>query len=62
VLGRISSLCGRWCADGAACFAEWRCRAHSRADLMALGERELWDMHLTRCDALFESSKPFWKQ
>ena len=41
---------------------EWRRRARSRGDLMALGERELWDMHLTRCDALYEASKPFWKE
>lgn len=42
--------------------AEWRHRARSRRDLMALDERDLWDMHLTRCDALYESSKSFWKE
>jgi uncharacterized protein YjiS (DUF1127 family) len=44
------------------CIAEWRRRARSRHDLMALGDHELWDMHLTRCDALYEASKPFWKE
>jgi uncharacterized protein YjiS (DUF1127 family) len=44
------------------CISEWRRRARSRRDLMALGERELSDIHLTRCDAVYEASKPFWKE
>jgi uncharacterized protein YjiS (DUF1127 family) len=44
------------------CLVEWHRRARSRGDLMALGERELSDMHLTRCDAVYEASKPFWKE
>jgi len=62
LLARISVRCGRWCADSAARVAEWRRRARSRGDLMALGDRELSDLHLTRCDALYEASKPFWKE
>jgi uncharacterized protein YjiS (DUF1127 family) len=62
VLTRISLLCVRWSAYSAARIAEWRRRARSRRDLMALNERDLWDMHLTRCDALYEASKPFWRE
>jgi uncharacterized protein YjiS (DUF1127 family) len=29
---------------------------------MALGERELSDTRVTRCEALYEASKPFWKE
>jgi uncharacterized protein YjiS (DUF1127 family) len=49
-------------AQTKASIAEWRRRARSRRELMALGGRELWDIHLTRCDALSEASKPFWKE
>jgi uncharacterized protein YjiS (DUF1127 family) len=59
---RISLLCVRWSANSAACIAEWRNRARSRRDLMELNDRDLWDMHLTRCDALYEASKPFWRE
>jgi uncharacterized protein YjiS (DUF1127 family) len=41
---------------------EWQQRSRSRRDLMALDERDLWDMHLTRCDASYEASKPFWRE
>jgi uncharacterized protein YjiS (DUF1127 family) len=60
-LGLISFLCRR-CAGSAARVAEWHRRARSRCELMALGERELSDMRVTRCDALYEASKPFWKE
>jgi uncharacterized protein YjiS (DUF1127 family) len=60
-LSRISRLCVRWGAHSAACIAEWRRRARSRRDLMTLNDRELLDAHLTRCDALNEASKPFWR-
>jgi uncharacterized protein YjiS (DUF1127 family) len=45
-----------------ACIAEWRRRARSRRELMALDGRQLWDIHLTRCDAKSEAGKPFWKE
>jgi uncharacterized protein YjiS (DUF1127 family) len=41
---------------------EWQCRARSRGDLMALSERELWDVGLTRVDAEREANKPFWRE
>ena len=43
-------------------FVEWRRRVRSRRDLRGLGDRDLWDMRLTRCDALLETSKPFWRR
>lgn len=42
--------------------AQWRHRARSRRDLMALDGRELRDLRLTRCDAMKEAGKPFWKE
>jgi uncharacterized protein YjiS (DUF1127 family) len=41
---------------------EWRRRSRSRRDLRMLGERELWDICLSRTDAEQEASKPFWKK
>lgn len=41
---------------------EWRRRASSRRDLLQLGERDLWDLRLTRADAEREANKPFWQQ
>jgi uncharacterized protein YjiS (DUF1127 family) len=49
-------------AKAKACIAEWRQRARSRRELMALDGRELQDIHLTRCDAMSEAGKPFWKE
>jgi uncharacterized protein YjiS (DUF1127 family) len=49
-------------ARAKACIAEWRRRARSRRELMALDGRELCDIHLTRCDAMNEADKPFWKE
>jgi len=40
--------------------AEWRSRVRSRHELMNLSDRTLRDIGLTRCDAGFEASKPFW--
>ena len=42
-------------------FVQWRERARTRRALRALDDRELWDMGLTRGDADFETSKPFWQ-
>lgn len=41
---------------------EWRRRARSRRDLMALDSRALWDVRLTRADAMKEAGKPFWQE
>jgi len=49
-------------AQAKAYIAEWRRRARSRRELMALDGRELHDILLTRCDALREGDKPFWKK
>jgi uncharacterized protein YjiS (DUF1127 family) len=40
--------------------AEWRSRVRSRHELLNLSDRTLRDIGLTRCDAGFEASKPFW--
>jgi uncharacterized protein YjiS (DUF1127 family) len=41
---------------------EWRRRASSRRELMALDTRDLWDLRLTRADAMNEAGKSFWKE
>jgi uncharacterized protein YjiS (DUF1127 family) len=41
---------------------EWRRRSRSRRELLTLDERDLCDVRLTRCDALAEANKPFWKE
>ena len=40
---------------------EWRRRSRSRRELLTLGERDLHDVRLTRCDTMSETGKPFWK-
>ena len=39
----------------------WQRRARERAQLAALGDRDLRDIGLTRADQLRECSKPFWR-
>jgi uncharacterized protein YjiS (DUF1127 family) len=41
---------------------EWRRRARSRQDLMALSPRDLRDLRLTHLDVLREARKSFWKE
>ena len=41
---------------------EWWRRASSRRELMALDTRDLWDLRLTRADAMKEAGKSFWKE
>jgi uncharacterized protein YjiS (DUF1127 family) len=41
--------------------AELRQRARSRYELMALDDRQLSDVGLTRTEASHEASKPFWQ-
>jgi uncharacterized protein YjiS (DUF1127 family) len=60
VLRPVLLLCVRCSAYSAACIAEWHRRSRSRRELMALEDRELCDIRLTRCGALYEASKPFW--
>jgi uncharacterized protein YjiS (DUF1127 family) len=40
--------------------AEWCIRARSRNELMNLSDRTLRDIGVSRYDAEFEASKPFW--
>ena len=39
----------------------WRRRLRDRRELMAMSDRDLKDIHLTRYDVLFEARKPFWR-
>ncbi|MGO9329634.1 MAG: DUF1127 domain-containing protein [Steroidobacteraceae bacterium] len=41
-------------------FVEWRHRARSRDELMGLSDRCLQDIGMSRCNSVFEASKPFW--
>lgn len=41
--------------------AEWHRRTHSRQELIGLGNAGWRDLGLSRCDAEFEASKPFWQ-
>jgi uncharacterized protein YjiS (DUF1127 family) len=45
-----------------AVFAELWHRLRSRYELASLGDAGLRDIGLSRCDAEFESSKPFWRE
>jgi len=42
-------------------FKEWRRRARERQELMTMGDISLRDIGITRCDAMNEASKPFWR-
>lgn len=43
-------------------FVEWRRRSHDRTELASLDDRMLADIGITRADAEFLSSKPFWRE
>ncbi|HEY3910685.1 MAG TPA: DUF1127 domain-containing protein [Stellaceae bacterium] len=45
-----------------AALGEWRRRARDRAQLAALDDRMLADIGITRADAQYLSSKPFWRE
>ena len=40
---------------------EWRRRARSRRELLALNDHMLKDIGITRIDAQYEAAKPFWR-
>ncbi len=42
--------------------AEWRARSRGRRELMALDEKSLQDIGLSRGDAYMEYTKPFWRK
>jgi uncharacterized protein YjiS (DUF1127 family) len=48
-------------ARAAELVAEWQARSRARRELMALDERSLQDIGLSRGDAYMEYSKPFWR-
>lgn len=39
----------------------WRRRAYERQELMTMSDISLRDIGITRCDAMNEASKPFWR-
>jgi uncharacterized protein YjiS (DUF1127 family) len=39
----------------------WRRRAYERQTLVTLSDAMLRDIGITRCDAMNEASKPFWR-
>jgi len=41
--------------------AEWRRRSRDRRELAAMSDRSLRDIGLTRYDATYEASRPFWR-
>jgi uncharacterized protein YjiS (DUF1127 family) len=43
-------------------FGMWRQRLRERRELALMDERSLRDVGLTRCDALYEARKPFWRE
>jgi uncharacterized protein YjiS (DUF1127 family) len=44
-----------------AMFWEWRRRARSRRELLALDDHMLKDIGITRADAQYEAAKSFWR-
>ena len=55
---RARSVAGRLLAT----LRQWHRRARDRAELAGLDDRMLRDIGLTRADAEFLSSKPFWRE
>ena len=55
---KISVLPALW--RFTAVIREWRHRARSRRELLALDDHMLKDIDITRVDALYEVAKPFW--
>lgn len=49
-------------ARATATLREWRRRSRGRDELAVLDDRMLRDIGITRADADFLSSKPFWKE
>jgi uncharacterized protein YjiS (DUF1127 family) len=45
----------------ASAVSEWRRRSRDRRELAAMSDRSLRDIGLTRYDATYEASKPFWR-
>jgi uncharacterized protein YjiS (DUF1127 family) len=45
----------------AALLKTWRRRAYERQVLVTMNDAMLRDIGITRCDAMNEASKPFWR-
>jgi uncharacterized protein YjiS (DUF1127 family) len=45
-----------------ALFGVWQRRLRDRRELTLMDDRSLRDLGLTRYDALYEASKPFWRK
>jgi uncharacterized protein YjiS (DUF1127 family) len=45
----------------AASMLDWIERARQRRELLGLSDRDLHDFGVSRCDAVGEGSKPFWR-
>ena len=41
--------------------AKWRRRSRDRSALVTMSDRSLRDIGITRYDAAYEASKPFWR-
>jgi uncharacterized protein YjiS (DUF1127 family) len=57
---RQIKLTAKW-SEAKEAVAEWRRRARERRELITLGEADRRDIRISRCDALAEASKPFWR-
>lgn len=42
-------------------YRTWKSRDRDRSELARMSDRELRDISMTRCDAICEVNKPFWK-
>ena len=51
----------RWLSGAIVLLGTWRRRSRERVEFLALTDRELRDISLTRYDALFDSTKWFWR-
>jgi uncharacterized protein YjiS (DUF1127 family) len=60
--GQMATVSRRCWTYARARIAEWRRHARSRRELMALSDRQLRDVRITRLDAQTEANKPFWQR
>lgn len=58
---RASARPASYLRQALALFEVWRQRLSDRRALAQMDERALRDIGVTRCDALYEARKPFWR-
>ena len=58
---RLTSLAHPALRRLASMIREWRRRTRSRRELLTLNEHLLKDIGITRFDAQYEATKPFWR-